>query len=236
MRIAVYCSATATTPALVGMARDVGRLIGQRGHTLVSGGGRVGLMGPVAQACREVGGHTEGVITRWLRTVELADPDVGHMVEVDTLGQRIDEMEARADGFVVLPGGWGTLHEWVSAVAAGTLGTHRGPVVLMGGDHWREVIAWSERMIDGGFVPESTRELVVTAADAATAVAYCEQWPILRGRPGEVPRAPRPLPPLTTPYDRPAGPLRHGGLQADGPVGCHPAGTAMARGDGDARG
>jgi hypothetical protein len=105
--VCVYCSSSSTIDAsYVELAEQVGARLAAAGHSLVSGGGRVSMMGAVARAARAGGAVTYGVIPAALATTEIADPD-GELVVVDTMRERKRLMEERADVFVALPGGLG---------------------------------------------------------------------------------------------------------------------------------
>ncbi len=130
--ICVFCSsATGIDPAHLDLASAVGREIARRGYRLISGGGCVSMMGAVAAAARSGGAHTAGVIPRWLVDREVADRDADELVVVDTMRQRKAEMDRRADAFLVLPGGLGTLEEMFEVWTTRSLDMHDKPVVLL---------------------------------------------------------------------------------------------------------
>ncbi|MBA2390832.1 MAG: TIGR00730 family Rossman fold protein [Geodermatophilaceae bacterium] len=130
--ICVFCaSATGIDPAHLELAAAVGREIARRGHSLVSGGGCVSMMGAVAGAARAGGALTAGVIPRWLVELEVADRDADELVVVDTMRQRKAEMDRRSDAFLVLPGGLGTLEELFEIWTTRSLDMHDKPVVLL---------------------------------------------------------------------------------------------------------
>src|SRR4051812_18083994 len=110
--IAVYCaSSTRIDAKYVTLAAEVGREIGRRGHSLVSGGGRVSSMGAVASAAREAGARTIGVIPDFLDDVEISDRDNDVLITTRTMRERKKEMDEQADAFLVLAGGIGTFEE-----------------------------------------------------------------------------------------------------------------------------
>jgi len=130
--VCVFCSSsTNIEPAHLELATAVGREIARRGHTLVSGGGCVSMMGAVAGAARAGGAYTAGVIPRWLVGREVADRDADELVVVDTMRERKAEMDRRADAFLVLPGGLGTLEEMFEVWTTRSLDMHDKPVVLL---------------------------------------------------------------------------------------------------------
>lgn len=128
----MFCSSSSDIdPAHLKLAAAVGHEIARRGHSLVSGGGCVSMMGAVATAARSGGAHTAGVIPRWLVDREIADRDADELVVVETMRQRKAEMDRRADAFLVLPGGLGTLEEMFEVWTTRSLLMHHKPVVLL---------------------------------------------------------------------------------------------------------
>ncbi len=131
MHITVYCSSSNDVErAFFEDASELGRRLAASGHTLVWGGGRVGLMGAVAQAVHAHGGRCIGVIPEFMKTVELCYDQADELVVTQTMRQRKEEMDRRADAFVVLPGGFGTLEELSEILVGRILGEHDRPIVL----------------------------------------------------------------------------------------------------------
>ncbi len=151
--ICVYCASGPVDDRYLQLAADVGRAIGQGGHTLVSGGGNVSMMGAVARSTREHGGTTVGIIPRALVDREVADVEADELVVTDTMRQRKQLMDERADAFITLPGGIGTLEELFETWTGGYLGMHDKPVVLLDPfDFYRPLITWLESLRATGFV------------------------------------------------------------------------------------
>lgn len=131
-RICVFCaSSDRIHPSYVGLAAEVGQRLAAAGHDLVSGGGRVSMMGAVARAVREGGRHTLGVIPHALVGLEVADDDADELVVTADMRQRKGRMDGAADAFLALPGGLGTLEELLEVWVARTLGMHAKPVVVL---------------------------------------------------------------------------------------------------------
>jgi uncharacterized protein (TIGR00730 family) len=131
-RICVFCSSSQRiAPEHVELAARVGTAIAARGHDLVSGGGRVSMMGAVATAVRAGGGHTLGVIPEALLAMEVADTDADQLVVTADMRERKGRMDAAADAFLTLPGGLGTLEELTEVWVAASLGMHTKPVVVL---------------------------------------------------------------------------------------------------------
>lgn len=152
--ICVFCaSAPDIDPSYLRLAAEVGARIGDGGHRLVSGGGRVSMMGQVAAQARAHGARTIGVIPRHLLDYEVADTDSDELLVVDTMRERKALMDAHADAFLVLPGGIGTLEEFFEVWTAGSLGMHPKPVIVLDPDGFYEPLwRFIESMIERGFV------------------------------------------------------------------------------------
>ena len=130
--LCVYCaSSTRVDASYVDLAAEVGTALATRGHTLVSGGGSLSMMGAVARAARAGGAHTVGVIPRTLLDLEVGDRDADELVVVDDMRTRKRLMDERADAFLALPGGIGTLEELFEVWVARSLGLHAKPVVAL---------------------------------------------------------------------------------------------------------
>ncbi|WP_416896580.1 MAG: TIGR00730 family Rossman fold protein [Minwuia sp.] len=130
--ICVYCgSSSRAAPDFLDAAERLGRLIGSSGRALVYGGGRLGLMGRVADGALSEGGRVIGIIPEHLHKVEVQHDDVTELLIVDTMHTRKAEMVRRSDGFVVLPGGIGTLDELIEILSWRQLGLHGKPIVIV---------------------------------------------------------------------------------------------------------
>lgn len=173
--VCVYCASNPTEPGLLALAAQVGAAIADRGWTLVWGGGNVSAMGALATAARARGGRTVGVIPAMLVRREVADHDADELIVTGTMRERKQVMEDRADAFLTLPGGIGTLEELFETWTAGYLGAHDKPVVMLDPrGHFDGLRAWLCGLIDSGYVSQAAldRLVVVDALDAA--LAACE--------------------------------------------------------------
>jgi uncharacterized protein (TIGR00730 family) len=131
-RVCVFCASSERIhPAHTELARSVGAELARRGHDLVSGGGRVSMMGAVARAVREGGGHTLGVIPHALTGLEVADVEADELVITADMRERKGRMDDAADAFLALPGGLGTLEELLEVWVSRTLAMHDKPVVVL---------------------------------------------------------------------------------------------------------
>lgn len=173
--ICVFCSAsTRIDDAFLDLARDLGAELAARGHGLVTGGGSVSCMGAVARAARAGGARTIGVIPAALQDLELADDEADELIVVPDMRTRKAEMDRRADAFLAMPGGLGTLEELLEIWVARTLKMHQKPVVVLDPTllfaPLREQV---DVLVAGGFVRASARdalEWTTTPADAVRAV------------------------------------------------------------------
>ncbi len=153
-RIAIYCgSATPADPVYIAAARHVGRTLAERGIGIVYGGGRLGLMGSVADAALEAGGEVIGVIPQALVASEVAHRRCTQLHVVAGMHERKRMFTDLADGFITLPGGVGTMDELWEAISWSQLGYHRDPVgVLNVAGFYDALIAFNRHMIDVGFI------------------------------------------------------------------------------------
>ncbi|MBF6091122.1 TIGR00730 family Rossman fold protein [Nocardia cyriacigeorgica] len=164
--VCVYCSASTIDQAQLALATQVGTEIARRGWQLVSGGGHVSMMGAVATAARAGGANTIGVIPKHLVHREVADVDADELIVTDTMRQRKQVMEDRADAFLTLPGGIGTLEEFFETWTGAYLGVHDKPVVVLDPDgHYRGLFAWVDELHARGFVPQPALDRVRVVAD-----------------------------------------------------------------------
>ncbi|MFE1592778.1 TIGR00730 family Rossman fold protein [Nocardia sp. NPDC058705] len=173
--VCVYCSASTTDPDLISLAARVGTEIARRGWQLVSGGGHVSMMGAVATAARAGGAHTIGVIPKHLVHKEVADVDADELLVTDTMRQRKQLMEQRADAFLTLPGGIGTLEELFETWTGGYLGEHAKPVVLLNANGFYDgLFHWLDELSERTIVPRQARERLIVASDLSAAFAALE--------------------------------------------------------------
>src|SRR5215217_4492195 len=172
--VCVYCASGPTHPELLELASQLGEAIAERGWTLVSGGGNVSAMGALATSARARGGRTVGVIPKALVHREVADTEADELVVTDTMRERKQVMEDRADAFIALPGAIGTLEEFFEAWTAGYLGMHEKPVVMLDPiGHYDGLLAWLYRLVDSGYVAQSALDRLVVADDVEAAMAVC---------------------------------------------------------------
>ncbi|NUP28893.1 MAG: TIGR00730 family Rossman fold protein [Nocardia sp.] len=168
--LCVYCSASTTDSEQLALATRVGAEVARRGWQLVSGGGNVSMMGALATAARAGGGNTIGVIPKHLVHREVADVDSDELVVTDTMRQRKQVMEDRADAFLTLPGGIGTLEEFFETWTGGHLGQHDKPMAILDpAGHYSGLFTWLGELHDRGFVPKEALDRITVTPDLTTA-------------------------------------------------------------------
>ncbi len=176
-RLAVYCgSAPGSDPAFADAARATGEAMAARGIDLVYGGGRLGLMGIVADAVRAGGGRTYGVIPEALVEFEVAHTGLTELHRVAGMHERKAMMTELADGFVVLPGGIGTLDELFEAWSWNALGYHAKPFCLVDvGGFWTKMTDFLDHAAACGFLSPARRAQLLVAATPAEAIEKLDE-------------------------------------------------------------
>ena len=169
--LCVYCaSSDRLDPKYYAAAAELGREMVLRGWGLVYGGGRTGMMGAVARAVKQNGGRVIGVIPEFMKVRELAYDEADELVTVITMRERKLLMETRADAFVALPGGWGTLEEILEILTLRQLDVVKKPCVLLNQDGFYDpLLQLFDRMLAEKFFKPSNLALF-QVADTAAAV------------------------------------------------------------------
>lgn len=165
--VAVFCGSTpGTDPVYVETAHRVGATLAGRGIDVVYGGGGSGMMGALADGALEAGGRVTGVIPRSLVDRELAHRGVDDLVVVDSMHERKQRMSERAEAFIALPGGAGTLEEITEQWTWAQLGLHDKPCGLLDvGGFWRPFVDLLQRMTADGLVRSSQSGIVSVEED-----------------------------------------------------------------------
>jgi len=176
-RIAVYCgSAAGADPAFAEAARALGREMARRGIDLVYGGGRLGLMGIVADTVLDAGGKVFGVIPEALVAAEVAHTGCTELFTVANMHERKARMTELCDAFVALPGGIGTLDELFEAWTWNALGYHSKPFCLLNvGGFWDGLTSFMDHVRDSGFLSEARRMQLLEADTAAEAIDLLDE-------------------------------------------------------------
>lgn len=162
-KLAVFCgSATPEDPRYVALARSVGAELARRGIGVIYGGGRLGLMGALAEGALEVGGEVIGVIPDAMVSREVANRACTELRIVATMHERKAQFTELSDGFLTLPGGVGTMDELWEAISWAQLGYHDKPVGLLNAfDFYDGLLAFTRHMVDTGFIrPAHARILI----------------------------------------------------------------------------
>ncbi len=159
--LCVFCgSKTGADPAFEADARRLGQLMVERGVRLVFGGGRIGLMGVLADSVLGGGGEATGVIPEFLKDLKVGNDGVTEQIVTASMHERKTRMFELADGFVVLPGGLGTLDETLEVITWKQLQVHAKPVVVVNtGGYWSVFQELVRRTVEGGFAHPAVAEL-----------------------------------------------------------------------------
>lgn len=183
MNVAVFCgSSIGTSPAHADSARALGGLLARNGHRLIYGGGRIGLMGALADAVLEDGGEVIGIIPAFLAVHEVAHTTLTELVVVESMHERKRQMSDFADAFVILGGGFGTLDELFEILTWKQLGLHDKPIAVVNvGGLWDGLGSLVGGLLAQGFIREGHRELFTLVRDAAAALDAVENAPRVRG-------------------------------------------------------
>lgn len=165
MNITVYCGANVgNSPSFAQAAKALGAWIVANGHTLVYGGGKVGLMGVVADEVLRHHGQAIGVIPTFLADRELGHPHITRLEIVDSMSARKNRMIELGDVYIALPGGPGTLEEIVEVISWARIDRHHKPCILLNIDgYYDELIHMFQKMVAKGFLTEEHARLVVVA-------------------------------------------------------------------------
>jgi cytokinin riboside 5'-monophosphate phosphoribohydrolase len=174
--ICVYCSSSDRLDAkYYAAAEALGRALAARGWGLVYGGGKVGLMGALARTVKAGGGRVVGVIPQFMCDKELAYHEADELVTVITMRERKMLMEARADAFVALPGGWGTLEEIMEILTLRQLDVIRKPCVFLNQDgFYDELFRFFGKMVEERFNKPTNLSLFEVARTVDETVAFLE--------------------------------------------------------------
>lgn len=168
-RLCVYCGSKAGQDAVYSQtAQQLAAVMIDRGQGLVFGGGSVGLMGVMADAILAAGGEVIGVIPQFLATRELLHPGVPDMRVVASMHERKALMAELADGFLALPGGFGTFEELLETITWAQLGLHRKPIGLLNtAGYFDPLVAMFDQAVDVGFLAAHHRGLYVVESEPA---------------------------------------------------------------------
>jgi len=177
-RICVFCgSSSGTGNVYLESAREVGRLLCERGIELVYGGGKVGLMGALADACLAGGGRVTGIIPQLLVDKEVAHQGLTELRVVRTMHERKALMADLADAFLALPGGYGTWDELCEVLTWTQIGIQRKASALLNvNGYYDPLLAMADRAVAEGFLRDIHRELLLTDTNPARLLDRLETY------------------------------------------------------------
>ena len=177
-RVAVYCgSASPADPIYIESARMVGRSLAQRGIGVVYGGGRLGLMGAVADSALAAGGEVIGVIPEALKRAEVVHMGCTELHIVSDMHTRKAMFTDLSDGFITIPGGVGTMDELWEAISWAQLGYHSKPVGLLNiAGYYDHLIAFNTHMAEVGFVRAQHQNIMIVDDTLPGLLAQMESY------------------------------------------------------------
>ncbi|MBK0010295.1 TIGR00730 family Rossman fold protein [Bacillus sp. S35] len=162
-RIAVFCgSSNGASDLYIQGAKDLGKELAKRNISLVYGGASVGVMGAVADAVLEAGGHVIGVMPTFLEEREISHKNLSELIVVESMHERKAKMAELVDGFITLPGGPGTLEEFFEIFTWAQLGLHQKPCGLLNiNDYYTPLISLFNHMTEEQFLQEKYRSMAL---------------------------------------------------------------------------
>ncbi|HVQ48162.1 MAG TPA: TIGR00730 family Rossman fold protein [Gemmatimonadales bacterium] len=166
-RICVFCGTNAgSRPAYGVAARDLGRVLAEQGIELVYGGASVGVMGELADAVQEHGGHVTGIIPQQLMEKEAAHTGIRNLIVVASMHQRKSQMADMSDGFIAFPGGIGTLEGFFEVLTWGQLGIHAKPAGILNVERYFDGLTeFLDHAVREGFLTEAHRQNIIVESD-----------------------------------------------------------------------
>ncbi len=175
--VCVFCgSSDDVAPVYLAAARETGQVLAHRGLRLVYGGGRTGLMGAVADGALEAGGEVIGVMIPSMHTAELSHPGLTRMDMVPEMHARKARMHELSDGYIALPGGFGTWDELFEALTWAQIGAHEKPVGLLNvNNYYLPLLAAIDHAVREGFVLQEHRDAVHCESEPGRLLDVMEQ-------------------------------------------------------------
>jgi uncharacterized protein (TIGR00730 family) len=177
-RVCVFCGSSVGRRAeYQKAAREAGRLLAERGIGMVYGGGRIGLMGIAADAALTAGGKVIGVIPEALALKEVAHAGLTELHVVRSMHERKAMMAELSDGFIALPGGFGTFEEFCEIVTWSQLGLHRKPCGLLNvNGYYDPLVSMIDASVQEGFVRQHHRGLILHESSTERMLTLLEEW------------------------------------------------------------
>lgn len=176
--ICVFCaSSLGSEPKYGKLAYELGQLLAERQITLVYGGSKIGLMGQVAQGVLDHHGHVKGIIPEFLAREEVAHDGIQELIVVKTMHERKMMMSSMADGFIALPGGFGTLEELFEILTWAQLQLIKAPVgVLNWHGYYDHLAVQMQRMVKDGLLKKQNLDLLLQSTDATFMLDEMEKY------------------------------------------------------------
>lgn len=176
--LAVFCgSSDGAAPVYIEQTKQLGKLIAQRNIHLIYGGARIGLMGVLASSALEHGGKVTGVIPDFLSQKELAHEELNELVLVNNMHERKLKMHEMAEGFMGLPGGFGTLEEFFETLTWSQLGLHKRPMGLLNiNGYFNQLFAFINTINRERFIKTKHRDMILTADDPLELIRVMEAY------------------------------------------------------------
>lgn len=180
MNITVYSASSGQVPtSYIKAAQQLGRLIAIKGHTLVNGAGRTGLMGACADACIENGGKAVGVIPQFMIEQEWQHKGMTELIVTPDMHQRKEKMAHMSDACIALAGGVGTLEELLEIITWKQLGLYLKPIIILNTDgYYNPLLAQLQKAIDEHFMREQHAQIWHVATTAEEAISLAETTPL----------------------------------------------------------
>jgi uncharacterized protein (TIGR00730 family) len=177
-KIAVYCGSSAGVNGIYReQAAQLGVLLATRGIEVIFGGGKVGLMGFLADAAMEAGGRVTGILPGFLHVKEVAHDGLTEMITVDNMHERKKLIYDMSDAFIALPGGFGTLDELFEMLTWGQLGLHQKPVgILNVNGYYNSILKGIDTMLGEGFLKIENRDMIQVSDRPEELLRMMEQY------------------------------------------------------------
>lgn len=163
--IAVFCgSSLGTDKTLIENTYNLGKTLAENDYTLVYGGAKIGLMGTVARACLDHKGKVIGVIPEFLQTREIVSHDLTELITTKNMHDRKVIMYEKSDGFIIIPGGFGTMDEFFEISTWGQLGLHSKPIgILNMNGFYDDLLKQGQKMVDKGFLAQANFDAILVS-------------------------------------------------------------------------
>jgi len=177
-RIAIFCGASIGHKAIYAQeARKLGRFLAQKNIEIVFGGGKFGMMGAIADAALEAGGRVIGVIPGFLKLEEIEHTGIQQMITSENMSDRKVTISKMVDGYIALPGGFGTLDEVTEALTLGQLQIEKKPIALLNtNDFFKPLITQFDLMVQEGFLKPENRSMLLVHDDIETLFGLMQDY------------------------------------------------------------